>query len=92
MGTINIEFFIYLIVVNFLGFFLMGLDKWKAKNKKWRVSEKTFFGVSLCGGSIGTWLGMYVFHHKTRHWYFVIGIPFILLLQAIIGYLLTSGR
>ena len=48
---------------------------------RWRISERMLFLVSILGGSIGTWAGMYVFHHKTRHWYFVIGIPLILILQ-----------
>jgi uncharacterized membrane protein YsdA (DUF1294 family) len=48
---------------------------------RWRISERMLFLVSILGGSIGTWAGMYVFRHKTRHWYFVIGIPLILILQ-----------
>ena len=73
---------IYLAFVNLAGFFLMGLDKWKAKHKKWRISEKTLFLAAIVGGSIGTWAGMYVFRHKTRHWYFTVGMPLILVLQA----------
>lgn len=79
---------IYLAVVNMAGFFLMGLDKWKAKNRKWRISEKTLFGVSILGGSVGAWAGMYIFHHKTKHWYFVVGIPLILAVQITV-FLLT---
>ncbi len=63
----------------------MGIDKNKAIQGRWRIPEKTLFLFSLIGGSIGTWLGMYVFHHKTKHWYFVIGMPLILVLQLIIG-------
>jgi uncharacterized membrane protein YsdA (DUF1294 family) len=48
---------------------------------RWRISERMLFLVSILGGSIGTWAGMYVFRHKTRHWYFVIGMPLILILQ-----------
>lgn len=78
---------IYLLVLNVIGFLIMGIDKHKARKKKWRISEKTFFIVSLFGGSVGTWAGMYVFRHKTRHWYFVIGMPVILALQiAGVGY------
>ncbi len=73
---------LYLACINLTGFFLMGLDKWKAKHKKWRISEKALFGTAVAGGSIGTWAGMYVFRHKTRHWYFVVGMPLILVLQA----------
>lgn len=73
---------IYLVGANIAGFLLMGLDKWKAKNKRWRVAEKTLFGVSLLGGSVGTWVGMYAFRHKTRHWHFVVGMPLILAVQV----------
>lgn len=78
---------IYLLVLNGIGFMIMGIDKQKARKKRWRIPEKTFFIVSLLGGSAGTWAGMYAFRHKTRHWYFVIGIPLILLLQIVgVGY------
>lgn len=48
----------------------------------WRIPEKVLFGVSLLGGSAGTWAGMYLFRHKTKHWYFVVGMPLILVCQA----------
>ncbi|MCM1283747.1 MAG: DUF1294 domain-containing protein [Muribaculaceae bacterium] len=72
---------IYFIIMNIAGFFLMGTDKKRAKAHAWRIPERTLFLVSLLGGSAGTWLGMYVFRHKTRHWYFVAGMPLILALQ-----------
>lgn len=59
----------------------MLLDKQKAKKNKWRVPEKTLFLLALLGGSLGTTLGMNVFRHKTKHWYFVVGMPLILVLQ-----------
>ena len=59
----------------------MGIDKSKAKRGAWRIPEKTLFLMSIIGGSIGTWLGMYAFHHKTKHWYFVVGMPLILIGQ-----------
>lgn len=59
----------------------MWLDKRKAARHKWRIPEKTLFLISIAGGSIGTWSGMYIFRHKTKHWYFVIGMPLILILQ-----------
>ena len=62
----------------------MGIDKQKAKRHQWRISEKTLFMVSLLGGSIGTLVGMYFFHHKTKHWYFVVGMPLILIVQSIL--------
>ncbi len=72
----------YLGFINLLGFFLMGYDKHQAKKGGFRVSEATLFATALLGGSIGSILGMYLFRHKTRHWYFVVGMPLILLLQA----------
>ena len=84
--------FIYFIVINLLGFLLMGIDKYKAKKQKWRISEKTLFLFPILGGSLGATIGMFTFHHKTRHWYFRLGFPFLLILQlAIIIYLLYSG-
>ena len=75
---------IYLLVINLIGLGAMGLDKAKAKLGAWRIPEKTLFLISLIGGSIGTWAGMYLFRHKTKHWYFVIGMPAILVLHIII--------
>ena len=72
---------IYLAIVNLLGFCIMGIDKNRAKKNQWRVPEKTLFLFSLIGGSVGTWAGMYAFRHKTKHWYFVIGMPAILVFQ-----------
>ncbi len=71
----------YFVLMNLLGFAMMGIDKRKAQKKLWRIPEYTFFVVALIGGSIGTIIGMRVFRHKTLHWYFVYGLPFILLLQ-----------
>lgn len=79
----------YLCIVNVLGFLMMGIDKWKARHKRWRISEKTLFFGAILGGSLGAWAGMYVFHHKTRHWYFVMGMPLILATQIVV-FLLTS--
>lgn len=75
---------IYIIIMNVVGFFIMGIDKKKAEKHAWRIPEKTLFLVSLIGGSIGTLLGMYVFRHKTKHWYFVIGMPLILIIHIIL--------
>lgn len=66
-------FLIYLLLMNIAGFAAMGIDKCKAKAHAWRIPEKTLFGLSLLGGSAGTWAGMYAFRHKTKHWYFVKG-------------------
>ena len=75
---------IYLAVMNILGFALMGTDKSRARNGKWRIRERTLFLFSLLGGSIGTLTGMYVFRHKTKHWYFQYGMPAILLIQVVL--------
>ena len=74
---------IYLIVMNLIGLAVMAMDKSKARHHAWRIPEKMLFLCSLLGGSIGTWAGMYLFHHKTKHWYFVIGMPVILILQIV---------
>lgn len=81
----------YFAVMNLIGFAMMGIDKRKAVKKLWRIPEYTFFVVALIGGSIGTIIGMHLFHHKTRHWYFVYGLPAILLLQvALIVFIANS--
>ncbi len=79
---------IYLAAVNAVGFILMGIDKSKAKRRKWRIPETTLFLVAAIGGSLGSWLGMYTFRHKTKHRYFVWGMPAILLLQLIVAAIL----
>ena len=80
----------YLVMMNALGLAVMGLDKQKAIRNEWRIPEKTLFLVSAIGGSIGTFLGMYLFRHKTKHWYFVIGMPAILLVHVAVGFFLFS--
>ena len=81
---------IYLTIVNIVGFIIMGIDKRRAIKNEWRIPEKSFFIVSLIGGSIGSWAGMYVFHHKTKHWYFVVFIPTILAVQIFAAALIIS--
>ncbi len=68
----------------------MGLDKSKAKRHAWRIPERTLFLASLLGGSIGTWAGMYLFRHKTKHWYFVVGMPAILVMQIVAAILIWN--
>ena len=75
-------FAIYLVVMNVLGVAVMWSDKRRARLHRWRIPEKVLFGVSLLGGSAGTWAGMYLFRHKTKHWCFVVGMPLILVCQA----------
>ena len=71
----------YLAAVNLVTFTVYGVDKAKARRGAWRVPEKTLFLLPLLGGSLGALLGMKVFRHKTKHWYFVWGIPLILVAQ-----------
>lgn len=74
---------IYFIFINLFGFFIMWLDKRKAKKGKWRIPEKTLFIITALGGGIGTIAGMYTFRHKTQKLNFVIGFPFITILEII---------
>lgn len=73
---------IYFALINCIGFILMGMDKKRAIKRAWRIPEKTLFGCAILGGSLGTTLGMHVFHHKTKHWYFKYGMPFLFFVQA----------
>lgn len=72
---------VWLIAINLVTFAVYGIDKRRARRGAWRVPEKTLFLLPLLGGSIGALLGMRVFRHKTKHWYFVWGVPAILLTQ-----------
>lgn len=72
---------IYLIVINVATFFTYGIDKWKAKKSLWRIRETALLGLAVLGGSVGAWLGMKVWHHKTQHKKFKYGIPIILAVQ-----------
>ncbi len=74
----------YLAIINVATFFTYGLDKWKAKRSKWRIREAALLTLAVLGGSIGAWLGMKVWHHKTQHKKFKYGIPAIIIMQAII--------
>ena len=74
----------YLAVINVATFFTYGLDKWKAKRSKWRIREAALLTLAVLGGSIGAWLGMKVWHHKTQHKKFKVGIPIIIIVQALI--------
>ena len=75
---------IYLIIINIIAFALMGIDKKRARNKEWRISEAALFITALLFGSLGSNIGMRVFHHKTKHWYFVIFMPLIMVVQIVI--------
>jgi uncharacterized membrane protein YsdA (DUF1294 family) len=78
----------YLIVLNIVTFLVYGIDKWKAKQGSWRISEATLLILAVIGGSIGALLGMKVWHHKAMHKKFKYGLPLILIIQILlIGYL-----
>ena len=81
---------VYLLLINIAAFALFGADKRKARRGDWRISEKGLFLSAVLGGSLGAMIGMRLFHHKTKHWYFVIGIPAILVLQIIGCVLITN--
>ncbi len=75
----------YILIVNIFAFGIMGIDKYKAKKHSFRISEKALFISALIGGSVGAFVGMKTFHHKTKHRIFTIGIPSILLAQIVLG-------
>ncbi|MBR4993695.1 MAG: DUF1294 domain-containing protein [Lachnospiraceae bacterium] len=79
---------IYLIFINIVGFAMMGIDKKKAKKRAFRIPEASLFIIAIIGGSLGSIAGMYFFKHKTRHWYFVYGMPAIFVLHIILAIVL----
>lgn len=80
----------YLLAVNIATFLLYGIDKYKAKKSKWRISEVTLLTMAALGGSIGAWAAMRLWHHKTMHKKFKYGIPVIIIMQiALVAYLHT---
>lgn len=82
---------IYFVIINIVGFAVMGIDKRKAVKRTFRIPEATLFIIALIGGSVGSIVGMQVFRHKTRHWYFVFGMPAILVIQIALLVLLLTG-
>ncbi|MBP7320546.1 MAG: DUF1294 domain-containing protein [Lachnospiraceae bacterium] len=76
----------YAIFLNFLLFGMMGMDKHRAVHHKYRIAEKKLFLVALIGGAIGGTIGMYLFRHKTKHWYFKYGFPLIGIIQIVVLY------
>ena len=82
---------ICLVIINVVTFFMFGIDKWKAKHAKWRIPEATLLGMTMIGGSIGAWLGMRIWHHKTLHKKFRYGVPLILIAQIALICLCSCG-
>ena len=73
-----------LIVMNLVSFALMGIDKRRAQRGAWRISEKALFLTTACFGGLGGVMGMLLFHHKTKHWYFRVFFPAMLVVQIVI--------
>lgn len=76
--------YIWLIIINIITFAVFGIDKKKAIDGKFRISELTLFVLSILGGSLGGFIAMHTFHHKTKKWYFKFGIPLILIAQVLL--------
>ena len=83
----------YLVIINIITFFLYGVDKWKAQRVRWRIPESVLLGMAAIGGSVGAWLGMQVWRHKTQHAKFRYGVPIILIVQvALLVWILYRTR
>ena len=76
--------FCYLLIINALGLLLMHIDKQKAIKNQWRIPERVLIGIGILGGSLGCIAGMRIFHHKTKHLAFWLGLPLILFAQIMI--------
>ena len=88
INTLHSYLAYYLLAINVVTFIVYGIDKYKAKKAKWRIPEATLLLLAVLGGSIGAWMGMKVWHHKTMHKKFKYGIPAILFIQiALMAYL-----
>lgn len=84
MSPFEITFVVFIILINTIGVFIMGIDKHRAIKHKYRIPEKVLFFIAIIGGSIGIYLGMQIYNHKTKHKQFTFGIPFIILVQGIL--------
>ena len=73
---------IYLAVITIVTFLVYGIDKWKAQHNRWRIPESVLLGLAALGGSVGAWLGMRVWRHKTQHKKFKYGVPAIFVVQV----------
>ena len=78
------------VIINIVTFIIYGIDKYKAKKGKWRIPENSLIGLAIIGGSIGAYLGMRVWHHKTMHLKFKYGIPLIIVIQLIAAYMIVK--
>jgi uncharacterized membrane protein YsdA (DUF1294 family) len=73
--------FLYVLMINVVGFIVMFLDKRKAINNQWRIPERTLWMLAGFGGAIGVWIGMKRFRHKTKHTSFCVGVPIVVIIQ-----------
>lgn len=92
MREIQIIIVTYLMLINLAAFIMYGVDKQKAVRHKWRIPERTLIGIAVFGGSLGALLGMKVFHHKTKHRKFTVGVPAIIAVQVIVFVLVLIVR
>ena len=90
MNNLTTIILIYLLIINVVTFIVYGIDKYKAKHAKWRISEATLLLLAAIGGSIGAWCGMKVWHHKTMHKKFKYGVPVIFILQVALAIWIVS--
>ncbi len=81
---------IYIAIINLYGFLIMYLDKKRSIKGKWRIPESRLFLTVILLGSLGIFLGMKLFHHKTKHWYFKYGVPAIMAIQLALYFFLLN--
>lgn len=84
MKTIQIIIMAYAVIISLIGYLSMAVDKSRARNHAYRIPEKTLFAIAILGGGIGSTLGMKTFRHKTKHWYFLYGMPIIAVLNLVV--------
>ncbi|WP_047981634.1 DUF1294 domain-containing protein [Ornithinibacillus contaminans] len=88
---IGLEVLLYIVVANLMGYIMMGVDKKKARENQWRIPERTLWGIAILGGSLGSFIGMRTFRHKTKHNAFRIGMPCLIVVHAVlVGYFFMS--
>lgn len=90
-NTASFLIMIYITIINIAAFCLYGIDKYKAKNNKWRIPESTLLALAAAGGSFGAFASMYLFRHKTRKWKFSAGIPLLMAVHAALAYYLLKA-
>lgn len=82
----------FLLFINISGFITVGVDKFKSQRRLWRIPERVLFWFAIVGGSIGVYIGLLLFRHKTRRWYFMLFIPLIIIIQLFIGYMFVYNN